>query len=58
MKFAFQEIFQIPFAPFPVVVLKCKGYNFSFAMLLSFCVICKLLPRRRGKSRYGLPWIV
>jgi len=24
-------------------------------MVLPFCVICKVLPRRRGKSRYGLP---
>jgi len=24
-------------------------------MLLSFCAVCKLLPRRRRKSRYGLP---
>jgi len=28
MKFVFEQIFLIAFAPFPVIVLKYKGYNF------------------------------
>jgi len=27
MKFVFEKIFQIAFAPFPFIVLKYKGYN-------------------------------
>ena len=51
----FKKYFKQHLHHFQLSCWNAKDIIFSFAMLLSFCVICKLHPRLRGKSWYGLP---